>query len=88
MFFGDWKTHKKEKVSRLCFYTGWEVFLIITYNKKLSVYDFFGNVIEGEIQSNKHKLVVAWIEIHHEELVSNWDLLQKGKKYFKITPLR
>ena len=58
------------------------------YQDEQAVYDFYGNVIEGEIQPNKHKLVVAWIEIHREDLISNWDLLQKGKKYFKITPLR
>ena len=58
------------------------------YQDEQAVYDFYGNIIEGEIQPNKHKLVVAWIEIHREDLISNWNLLQEGKKYFKITPLR
>lgn len=47
-----------------------------------------GEIIEGELPSNKLKLVRAWIEIHHEELMANWELAINGQSVFKIDPLR
>ena len=47
-----------------------------------------GEISEGSLPSKKTKLVLAWIEIHHEELVANWQLLSEGEEYFKIDPLR
>jgi len=34
------------------------------------------------------KLLAAWIEIHHEELLANWALAVKGEQVFKIEPLK
>jgi len=34
------------------------------------------------------KLVQAWIEIHREDLMANWQLAVQGKTLFKIDPLR
>jgi len=31
-----------------------------------------GTILAGEIPSKKHKLVVAWIEIHQEDLIADW----------------
>lgn len=47
-----------------------------------------GNVIEGELPSNKHKLVVAWIELHRDELMADWELAVNGQKIFSIEPLK
>ena len=47
-----------------------------------------GEVMEGVIRSNKLKLVHAWIEIHQEELIEDWDLAVSGRQIFKIEPLR
>lgn len=47
-----------------------------------------GNCIEGEIKSNKMKLVQAWIEIHREELMRDWHLAIEGHKIISIEPLR
>jgi hypothetical protein len=47
-----------------------------------------GKVLEGEIPSNKLKLVLAWIEIHKEELLANWELAKKGEMVFKIDGLK
>jgi hypothetical protein len=35
----------------------------------------------------KHKLVVAWIEIHQEDLLADWNLAVNGKKPFPIKGL-
>lgn len=47
-----------------------------------------GRVLEGEIPSNRLKLVLAWIEIHKEELMANWELAKKGEMVFKIEGLK
>ena len=47
-----------------------------------------GENIEGEIPINKMKLVQAWIEIHKEELMADWELATKGESIFKIEPLK
>lgn len=52
------------------------------------VLSFDGDVIEGNIPNKKLKLVLAWIEIHKEDLQANWDLLCDGRETFKIEPLR
>jgi hypothetical protein len=39
------------------------------------------------LPSGKHKLVVAWIEIHREDLLADWELAVKGKKPFPIKGL-
>jgi len=47
-----------------------------------------GDVIEGSIRANKLKLVQAWIEIHQEDLMADWQLAGNGQPIFKINPLR
>ncbi len=47
-----------------------------------------GDVIEGSIPNKKLRLVLAWVEIHKEDLEANWSLLSQGRECFKIDPLR
>ena len=47
-----------------------------------------GNLLEGKIPGNKLKLVEAWIEIHKEELMADWELAVNGEPVFKIEPLK
>jgi len=47
-----------------------------------------GNVIKGKMKPEKLKLVQAWIEIHKDDLMANWDLAANGQKVYKIEPLR
>ena len=47
-----------------------------------------GTALEGEIPSNKMKLLEAWMEIHREELEANWSILSRGEQFFRIDPLR
>ena len=37
---------------------------------------------------NKLKLAQAWIEIHQNELIADWNLAVKGEPIFKIDPLK
>jgi hypothetical protein len=47
-----------------------------------------GEILEGNLPIPKMKLLVAWMEIHKEDLSANWDLLSKGEQFFKIEPLK
>jgi hypothetical protein len=47
-----------------------------------------GELLEGNIPSNKMKLLQAWIEIHKDELIADWKLAVKGQLPYKIEPLK
>ena len=47
-----------------------------------------GEMIEGDIKKNKKRLVQAWIEIHQEDLMADWELAVNGQEIFKIDPLK
>ncbi|MET3605692.1 hypothetical protein ABIC99_003525 [Sphaerotilus sulfidivorans] len=47
-----------------------------------------GTVLDGAIPARQLKLVLAWIEIHQEELMVDWDLAVNGDEPFRIAPLQ
>jgi len=47
-----------------------------------------GTILEGELPKSKMKLVAAWIEIHKEDLMADWQLAVSGESVFKIDPLK
>jgi hypothetical protein len=47
-----------------------------------------GELIEGNLKSNKLKLVEAWIEIHRDEIMADWELASEGNEIYKIDPLK
>jgi hypothetical protein len=47
-----------------------------------------GDILEGSIPKSKVKLVQAWIEIHKDELMADWELAIDGENIFKIDPLK
>lgn len=47
-----------------------------------------GNVLEGDLPKSKMKLVQAWLEIHRDELLADWQLAVSGQQLFKIEPLK
>ncbi len=58
------------------------------YQGKTAVYSIEnGEVLAGSLPSKKNKLVVAWIEIHQEDLLVDWELAVDGKKPFPIRGL-
>ncbi|MCC9000695.1 MAG: DUF4160 domain-containing protein [Candidatus Contendobacter sp.] len=58
------------------------------YQRQVAVYSILdGSLLAGELPSNKHKLVIAWIEIHQEDLLADWNLAVNGKKPFPIKGL-
>jgi len=45
-------------------------------------------ILEGELPKKQKKLVLAWAELHQEELLANWKLVMNGENPFKINPLQ
>ena len=76
LYFFDNKEHKKPHIH-------------VRYQENEAVIEIpKGGVLEGNLPSNKMKLVQAWIEIHQEELMADWELAVKGEEVFKIDPLK
>lgn len=48
----------------------------------------FGNILAGTIPNKQLKMLQAWIEIHKEELILNWQLATNGEEPFRIAPLQ
>lgn len=40
--------------------------------------------LQGDLPANKLRLVLAWMEIHKDELMANWELAKNGKLYLKL----
>jgi len=47
-----------------------------------------GVFMKGYLPSKEARLVLAWYEIHKEELINNWNNLTEGKPHTKILPLK
>lgn len=47
-----------------------------------------GEVLAGNIPNSKMKLLQAWIELHKDELVADWELAASGQQPYRIDPLR
>ena len=47
-----------------------------------------GEMIEGNLPIKKIKLVQAWIIMHEEDLMANWDLATNEANIFRIDPLK
>ncbi len=47
-----------------------------------------GDILKGSLPKPKMKLLQAWIEIHRDELIADWELAVSGQQPYKIEPLR
>jgi hypothetical protein len=57
---------------------------ILNIKRKESVFSIpDGEMIEGKMQSTRKKLVQAWIIIHQDELMADWELAISGEQVFK-----
>ena len=56
------------------------------YKAVVNVLD--GNIADGELPTKQIRLVLAWVEIHKDELLADWKLCQNGEKPFSIEPLK
>jgi len=76
MFYGDNKQHKQPHIHAQ--YQNFEAVF--------SIAD--GEIIIGNLPAKKIQLVKAWIILHEEDLMANWELATNEKNIFKIEPLK
>jgi len=43
--------------------------------------------LTGKLPRKQLRLVQAWIELHHDELMADWELALAGEQPYKIAPL-
>ena len=76
MFYVDNKQHNKPHIH-------------VHYQEHEAVFDIYeGEILEGKLPRNKLRLVQAWIELHRDELIANWELAIVGKSIYPIDPLK
>jgi len=46
-----------------------------------------GEILAGDLPRKQLRLVQAWIELHHDELLADWELAAAGEVPYKIAPL-
>jgi hypothetical protein len=76
MFFRDNRQHHAPHIHAR--YQGEEVVLSITD----------GEVLTGSVPPKQLKMLQAWIAIHQEELMVDWNLAVNGEEPFRIAPLQ
>lgn len=58
-----------------------------TYQGQEAVFDLKGNLLEGKLPQKQVRLIIAWTEIHKDELQANWELAMQQEPLYKISPL-
>jgi desulfoferrodoxin (superoxide reductase-like protein) len=56
--------------------------------QKASVAIQDGAVLAGDFPAKQLKMVQAWIEIHKDELLADWELALAGEQPYPIAPLQ
>lgn len=76
MYFLDNRQHKAPHIH-------------VRYQDDEAVYSIpDGELLAGSIPRAKARLVQAWIEIHRDDLMADWQLAASGQQPHKIEPLR
>jgi hypothetical protein len=76
MFYGDNKQHHLPHIH-------------VKYQGDEAVFSIpDGELIDGGLPSKKVQLVRAWIILHEEELMADWELATNHQNIFKIDPLK
>ena len=58
-----------------------------SYADYKAVFDLDGNLLAGDFPPRQTKYVVAWADIHKDELAALWNVMQTEEEYFRIKGL-
>jgi len=59
------------------------------YGEFLASFDIISaEILAGTMPARQTRMIQAWIEIHREELLADWQLAVEGGEIFKIDPLK
>ena len=54
------------------------------YEATITIQD---GIVTGSLPRRALKLVYEWLDLHQDELMDNWNRLQRGEDFKKINPL-
>jgi len=58
------------------------------YQESMAIYRLAPvELLAGGLPRRPQRLVEAWAELHEDDLLADWQLLQSGRKPFPIEPL-
>jgi hypothetical protein len=59
------------------------------YQESAAIYDLATlDLLAGSLPLRQQRLVQAWAELHHDELLEDWNWLQQGRHPNPILPLQ
>jgi hypothetical protein len=60
----------------------------VQYAEHKAVIGLNGDLIKGDpLPAKQMQILRAWMILHEDELLANWELLSNNEPYFKIRPL-
>lgn len=60
----------------------------VKYGDQRALITLDNEVVRGQLPIRIVKLVALWLDVHRDELLENWKLLQRGEEPKKIEPLK
>jgi hypothetical protein len=57
------------------------------YGEHQVTVDIEGGTVHGDFPRRARSLVLEWLDLHKEELLKDWSLVQNGRTPEKIAPL-
>lgn len=58
------------------------------YQGYKATFSLDGDLLEGEMPKRQIKFIVAWTELHKDELLANWTLAMNKQPLYRIEPLK
>jgi len=60
----------------------------VKYQNNKALVSAEGEIVDGTLPKKQLRLVQAWIELHRDEILANWELAQNKHELYKIDPLK
>jgi len=60
----------------------------VKYQNDKALINTEGEIVDGTLPKKQLRLVQAWIELHRDEILANWELAQNKHELYKIDPLK
>lgn len=58
------------------------------YGDYRAAYGLNGDLLVGTMPKRQERLIMAWAELHHDELAADWALAMEHAELYKIEPLK
>lgn len=59
----------------------------VRYGSSRAIVTIDKGIVQGQLSRKELNRVFEWLDLHHDELIENWDRLKNGQKPLPIKPL-